>query len=170
MQQRGGKILMFTGTADPLVPYQDALNYYDRVVHDQERRSTDSDGKGQQQGLRTTRQFFRYFLVPGMAHCGDGPGLHDFGQQLQLQGPQDSDHDILTALIRWVEEGVAPDQIIASSYVDDLSGKGIRFQRPICPYPQFPKYVGGDQNSTSSYRCTAHPQDTVLAPAPRYLN
>ncbi len=170
MQHRGGKILMFTGTADPLVPFQDALNYYDRVVSDQQKRLPDAGGMGPQQGLTTTRQFFRYFLVPGMAHCGDGPGLHDFGQNLQLEVPQDSDHDILTALVRWVEEGVAPDQIIASSYVDDFSAKGIRFQRPICPYPKFPKYVGGDQNSASSYRCMAHPQDSVLVPASRYLN
>jgi feruloyl esterase len=170
MQQRGGKILMFTGTADPLVPYQDALNYYDRVVSDQENRLPEAGGMGAQQGLTKTRQFFRYFLVPGMAHCGGGPGLHDFGQNLQLEVPQDSDHDILTALARWVEEGVAPDEIIASSYVDDLSAKAIRFQRPICPYPQFPKYVGGDQNAASSYRCVAHPQDSVLIPASRYLN
>ncbi len=170
MQQRGGKILMFTGTADPLVPYQDALNYYDRVVSDQQKRLPDAGGMGPQQGLTTTRQFFRYFLVPGMAHCGGGPGLHDFGQNLQLEGPQDSDHDILTALVGWVEQGVAPEQIIASTYVDDIAAKGIRFQRPICPYPQFPKYVGGDQNSATSYRCIAHPQDSVAVPANRYIN
>jgi feruloyl esterase len=170
MQQRGGKILMFTGTADPLVPFQDAMNYYDRVVQDQQNRLPDAGGMGSQQGLNRTRQFFRYFLVPGMAHCGGGPGLHDFGQNLRLEVPQDSDHDILTALVRWVEEGVAPDKIIASTYVDDLSAKGIRFQRPICPYPQFPKYIGGDQNAASSYRCIAHPQDDVLVPANRYLN
>ncbi|MGB8478242.1 MAG: tannase/feruloyl esterase family alpha/beta hydrolase [Acidobacteriaceae bacterium] len=170
LQQRGGKILMFTGTADPLVPFQDALNYYDRVVQDQQKRLPDAGGMGPHQGLTMTRQFFRYFLVPGMAHCGGGPGLHDFGQSLQLEVPQDSDHDILTALVRWVEEGVAPEKIIASTYVDDLSAKGIRFQRPICPYPQFPKYISGDQNSASSYRCIAHPQDSVLVPASRYLN
>jgi feruloyl esterase len=170
MQQRGGKIMMFTGTADPLVPYQDALNYYDRVVQDQQSHLPDAGGMGPQRGLSTTRQFFRYFLVPGMAHCGGGPGLHDFGQNLQREVPQDSDHDILTALVRWVEEGVAPDEIIASTYMDDVSSKGIRLQRPICPYPQFPKYIGGDQNSASSYRCVAHPQDNVLVPASRYLN
>jgi feruloyl esterase len=170
MQQRGGKLLMFTGTADPLVPYQDALNYYDRVVRDQQSHLPDAGGMGPQRGLATTRQFFRYFLVPGMAHCGGGPGLHDFGQNLQLEVPRDSDHDILTALVRWVEEGVAPDKIIASTYVDDLTSKGTRLQRPICPYPQFPKYIGGDPNSASGYRCVAHPQDSVPVPANRYLN
>ncbi|MES2220073.1 MAG: tannase/feruloyl esterase family alpha/beta hydrolase, partial [Acidobacteriota bacterium] len=170
IQQRGGKILMFTGTADPLVPFQDALNYYDRVVSDQQRHLPDAGGMAAQQGLAKTRQFFRYFLVPGMAHCGQGPGLHDFGQGLQMEVPQDSDHDILTALVGWVEHGVPPEKIIASTYVDDRSEKGIRLQRPICPYPQFPKYIGGDQNFASSYRCIAHPQDSVPAPASRYLN
>jgi feruloyl esterase len=170
MQKLGGKILMFTGTADPLVPFQDALNYYDRVVQDQQDRLPDARGVGQQQGLTQTQEFFRYFLVPGMAHCGGGPGLHEFGQSLRLEVPQDRDHDILTSLIGWVEQGIAPDKIIASTYVDDNSAKGIRFQRPICPYPEFPKYIGGDQNSATSYRCTAHPQGDVLAPASKYLN
>ena len=170
MQRLSGKILMFTGTADPLVPFQDALNYYDRVVSDQQKRLPEAGVMRPQQGLATTRQFFRYFLVPGMAHCGGGPGLHDFGQNLQLDVPQDSDHDILTALVRWVEEGAAPEKIIASTYMDDSSAKGIKFQRPICSYPQLPKYVGGDRNSASSYRCIAHPQDNILVPASRYLN
>jgi feruloyl esterase len=170
LQQRGGKILMFTGTADPLVPFQDALNYYDRVVSDQQKRIPSAGDMATQQGLKTTREFFRYFLIPGMAHCGGGPGLHDFGQNLQLEVPHDSEHDVLGALVRWVEEGVPPDEIVASKYVDDVSAKGIRFQRPICPYPQFPNYIGGDQNSASSYRCIAHPQNGVLVPANRYLN
>jgi feruloyl esterase len=170
IQKRGGKILMFTGTADPLVPYQDALNYYERVVRTQQSQLPDAGGVESQRGLTQTQEFFRYFLVPGMAHCGGGPGLHDFGQGLRLQVPPDSDHDILTALVRWVEQGIAPDKIIASKYVDDDAMKGIRSQRPICPYPKFPKYIGGDQNSASGYRCVEHPRGDVLAPANRYLN
>ncbi len=170
MQKRGGKLLMFTGTADPLVPYPDALNYYERVVEAQQRQLPDAGGMGPQQGLKQTGKFFRYFLVPGMAHCGDGPGLHDFGQDLQQALPLDSEHDILTALVRWVEQGVAPDTIIATTFVDDVPAKGILFQRPICPYPKFPKYIGGDEKSASSYRCIDHPRGGVLVPANRYLN
>jgi len=167
LQKRGGKILMFTGTADPLVPFQDALNYYDRVVQDQQSRLPHSN---KQQALVKTQDFFRYFLVPGMSHCGAGPGLHDFGQGMQINGPLDSSHDLLTALVSWVEQGKAPDSLVASTYVDDKASKGIRFQRPICPYPEFPDYIGGDWKSASSYRCTAHPMGMVLAPAKRYLN
>ncbi|MGH9617373.1 MAG: tannase/feruloyl esterase family alpha/beta hydrolase [Acidobacteriaceae bacterium] len=170
MKKRGGRILMFTGTADPLVPYQDALNYYERAIQAQQSRLAATGGVAKRQALEETQEFFRYFLVPGMAHCGGGPGLHDFGQDLRLDLPQDSEHDILTALVAWVEQGIAPDKIVASTYVDDDPAKGIRLQRPICAYPKFPNYIGGDRKSASSYRCVDHPRDDVLVPAKRYLN
>jgi feruloyl esterase len=171
LKKRGGKILMFTGTADPLVPYQDALNYYDRVIQDQQSKLSKPNGDKQRQAVTETQSFFRYFLVPGMSHCAGGPGLRDFGQGLELDVPQDSNHDLLTALVGWVEEDKAPDSIIATRFADDDNvGKGIRFQRPICPYPEFPNYIGGDWKSSSSYRCTDHSLDSVLTPAKRYLN
>jgi len=170
LQKRGGKLLMFTGTADPLVPYQDALNYYDRVLENQQKTLAKSHNSDEQQALVETQDFFRYFLVPGMDHCNSGPGLHDFGQELKLNVPLDSSHDLLTALVGWVEEGKSPDSILATTYLDDKPEKGIEMQRPICPYPEFPDYIGGDWKSASSYRCTAHPMGMVLAPAKRYLN
>ena len=48
-------------------------------------------------GLEKTREFFRFFLAPGMGHCGGGPGPNQF--------------DHLTALEQWVEKGVAPDKL-----------------------------------------------------------
>ncbi len=170
LRNAGGKILMFTGTADPLVPYQDALNYYDRVIQYQQDKLAKQGKNGPQQALTRTQDFFRYFLVPGMAHCTGGPGLHEFGQGLWLHGPPDSQHDLLAALVDWVERGKAPESIIATTYVDDTPAKGIRLQRPICPYPKFPTYTAGDWKSASSYRCVDHPLDEVLKPAARYLN
>ncbi|GAB3336921.1 tannase/feruloyl esterase family alpha/beta hydrolase [Larkinella ripae] len=156
LKNRGGKVLMYAGTADPLVPYQDAVGYYERVI----------DAQG---GIRQTQDFFRFFLIPGMAHCGGGPGLNDCGQNLALNVPQDREHDVLTALIRWVEEGAAPDHFIATAFRDGLAEKGIRFQRPIYPYPKMPKYTKGDPNSPASYKGVAHPRRNVLKPAQRYL-
>jgi feruloyl esterase len=167
MRKRGGKILMFTGTADPLVPFQDTLNYYERVVR------AEQIGGGKERSSRAlarTQEFFRYFLVPGMGHCTAGPGLTDFGQMPTSVSVKDSDHDVLSALVKWVEQGVAPDKIIATAFVDGTPAKGIRLQRPICPYPKFPNYVGGDWKSPSSYRCTDHPRGEVLVPADKYLN
>ena len=151
-----GKILMYTGTADPLVPYQDALNYYERVVK-------------QQKSLRKTQDFFRFFLVPGMAHCGGGNGPNDCGQSLSLNVPQDSDHDMLTALVKWVEQGYAPEKLIATSFKYDSVKNEIMFQRPIFPYPKFPEYVKGDVKYPSSYKAVEHPRNGVLVPADKYL-
>jgi feruloyl esterase len=144
LKKLGGKIIMYTGTADPLVPYQDALNYYERVIN-------------KQQGLKETQSFFRYFLVPGMGHCAGGPGLNGFG------------HDILSDITDWVEHGKAPDQITARALNCCVVNGPARFQRPVYPYPKFPQYIGGDVNAASSYKGVDHVRGVTLKPANRYL-
>lgn len=154
--KRGGKLIMYTGTYDPLVPFQDAVNYYERVIEKQ--------GK-----LEKTQTFFRYFLIPGMAHCGGGPGLNDFGQNLPSDFPLDEERDILTALINWVEKGKAPQKMIVTSYNEGKREKGIRLRRPVFPYPEFPHYTGGDPVLPSSYKAETHERGKVLKPARKYL-
>jgi feruloyl esterase len=87
LKKRGGKLLMYTGWADPIVPPQDTAAYYEAVVK--------TIG-----GLEKTREFFRFFTAPGMGHCSGGPGPNQF--------------DALTALEQWVEKGIAPDKLIAT--------------------------------------------------------
>ena len=156
LKKLGGKLLMYSGTADPLVPYQDAVSYYERVIK-------------AQGGQRKTADFFRFFLIPGMAHCGGGPGLNDCGQNLGLSVNQDGSHDIMTALIQWVEKGTAPEKIIATAFNDGDSKKGVRFQRPVYPYPQLPAYVSGDVNSPDNYKSIVYKRRKVLVPAKKYL-
>jgi feruloyl esterase len=75
----------------------------------------------------------RLFMVPGMTHCGGGPALDDF--------------DPLAAIERWVEEGRAP---------EFLPARGKAFpgrEQPLCPYPQIARYVGGEPERVTSYRC-----------------
>jgi feruloyl esterase len=145
LKKLGGKIIMYTGTADPLVPYQDALNYYERVI-------------ARQHGLKQTKGFFRYYLIPGMGHCSGGPGLNGFG------------HDLLTDLVAWVEQQKAPEKLIATAFNCCVVNGPPRFQRPVFPYPKFPKYIGGDVNAASSYIGVNHPRNGVLKPANQYLN
>lgn len=154
-KEAGGKLIMYTGTADALVPCQDAINYYERVV--------------QRQGsLKRTQGFFRYFLIPGMGHCNGGSGMNDFGQNLHPVVKQDSEHDILLALVKWVEQGDAPEKIVASA-LNCCGTAGTRFQRPVYPYPKFPEYRNGDPNLPSSYKAVIHQRGGVLIPAERYL-
>ena len=90
-------------------------------------------------GGKATAKFARLFLVPGVNHGFRGPGAQPTG--------------LNEAIIRWVEEGKAPDKLIAEKR--DASGKVIR-TRPLFPYPQVAKFNGdGDPNDAASFVCTA---------------
>jgi feruloyl esterase len=156
LKRRGGKILMYTGTADQLVPYPDALAYYKRVIQDQG-------------SLEKTKEFFRYFLIPGMGHCAGGSGVNEIGQFLNPEVTHDAQHDILTALIRWVEKDIAPDSLIATNFNCCDTINRIHFQRPVFPWPDFPEYRGGNPDLPSSYKAKEHSSGTLLIPDLKYL-
>jgi len=81
------------------------------------------------------RDSVRLYLAPGVLHCGGGPGPDRF--------------DALTALESWVERGVAPTSLVATKQGSPLS-------RPICPYPDLPRYRGaGDPSDAASFECAA---------------
>jgi tannase/feruloyl esterase len=122
-KKRGGKLLMYTGWADPVVPPQDTVAYYDGVVKTMG-------------GLEKTREFYRFFLVPGMGHCSGGPGPNQF--------------DRLAALEQWVEKGVAPEKLVATH---STNGKVDR-TRPLCLYPQVARWKGtGSTDDAANFMC-----------------
>jgi len=165
-EQAGGKLLMFGGTADTLVPFPDALNYYERVVAAVKTRSRSTGEPMVADSLESAQKFFRYFLAPGMGHCGGGPGITDFGQAMSATQTNDVDHDILTALLAWKESGRVPEQFAGRTYVDDR----ISMERPVCAYPKFPDYVAGDSHLASSFSCRVHERGGVAQPSQVYLN
>ena len=134
---------MYSGWADPIGPPLDAIDYYTRVV-------TVIGGQ------RQTNSFFRLFMVPGMAHCGGGPGPNLFGgfgppSSASKHLPIDPEHDVLSAVTRWVEKDVAPDHIIASH----VKGDRVDRTRPLCPYPSVARWSGsGDSNDAANFACT----------------
>jgi feruloyl esterase len=141
---RGGKLIMYNGLADALVQAGNAIEYYEAVL----KASPDS------------QSFTRLYLAPGMGHCSSGPGPNAFGGTRYLNAGQpnppvlDAEHDIVAAIMAWVEEGKAPDSIIATKFTDDDPSKGIAMQRPLCPYPQEAKYEGsGDPNDAANFTC-----------------
>jgi feruloyl esterase len=109
-------------------------------------------------GEEKAKPFARLFMVPGMGHCafGTGPNRFDSAAFGGLQPPTaDPEHDIFTALSHWVEDGRAPDQVIATKFVDGDAAKGVEMQRPLCPYPQRAWYKGeGDTNAAASFVCS----------------
>jgi feruloyl esterase len=111
------------------VPPGSSIAYFESV---QARMAPNGGGTG---------DFYRLFMAPGMAHCGDGIGATDF-------------HDTLVvALDRWVEEGVAPDRLIATGTVPEDPAR-TTMTRPVCPYPQVLEYKGrGDTNNAANFVC-----------------
>ena len=127
-RSRGGKLLMWHGWADPIVPPTGSIDYYEAVEH-------------KVGGRDATQDFLRLFMIPGMDHCGilEGPGIRGNGI------------DPLTALEKWVEQGEPPVELMTTKR--DTAGV-VLWERPVCPYPQYAKYKGqGDVNTASSFEC-----------------
>jgi feruloyl esterase len=153
-KSHGGKLLLWHGFADPEVPTLNTIAYYERLVTSETRGGRHDDGK-RKEGLQRTQKFARLFLAPGVAHCSGGPGPDNFG-------------DVISRLVQWVEQGVAPDQIVASKIVNGVT----TFTRPLCPYPALPRYSGvGDPTKASSFACVDDSdRDDNQPPALKYLN
>jgi len=111
-RDHGGKILILHGLADQLIPAAGTVDYFERV----EQRMG---------GETNTEKFARLFLIPGVDHGFHGAGATPTG--------------LNEAIVRWVEEDQAPDQLPAEKR--DAGGKVIR-TRPLFPYPQVAKYKG----------------------------
>ncbi len=122
---KGGKMIMYQGWADPAVTPLRTIEYYESVIKEMG-------------GLEETKRFFRFYMVPGMAHCNIPPGV----------GPDQ--FDLLTPLENWVEKGIAPEQIVASQ--TDKEGHVTR-TRPLYPYPHVSAYKGtGDVNDSANFK------------------
>ena len=80
-------------------------------------------------------QFFRFFRISGMVHCSSGPGAWAFvrgGGDTAAGVPFDRVNNLLTALVAWVEHGLAPDTLEGTQFVNDTVGLGVAFQRRHC--------------------------------------
>lgn len=134
LRERGAKLLVLHGNADPVFSVDDTAAWYDglRAEH----------GRG-------TADFARFFRVPGMGHVRGGPATDQF--------------DALSALVAWVEQGRTPDRLIASARGAGNPG-GVNPEvpadwsatrtRPLCPYPQVARYTGsGSIESAESFTC-----------------
>jgi feruloyl esterase len=106
-------------------------------------------------GSPETGSFVRLYMVPGMQHCGGGPGPNLFGQSGAAK-PGDAEHDISTALADWVENGIAPGPVVAVKYAKDNPGNPVEMTRPLCPYPQVARYKGsGDPKDAANFTCAS---------------
>jgi feruloyl esterase len=120
--ERGGKLIQYHGWSDPQISPGNSTQYYERVVA--------------AVGSALAERSYRLFMAPGMAHCGGGEGPNRF--------------DMVAALERWVEQGVAPDRIIAARVAQGR----VERTRPLCPYPQVASYLGSaSTDDAASFAC-----------------
>jgi feruloyl esterase len=150
---RGGKLIHYHGLADGLIPASSSTHFYKQVL-------ATLIPKGV-----SVSDFYKLYLIPGMQHCGgsvgDAPWYINGGGQGFMLGPTvhgvpgfgDKRHDVLMALMEWVERGVAPGEIVATKFAGDRVEDGVRRQRVVCPYPGQAMYVGGDQDEARSWEC-----------------
>ena len=133
----GGKLIQYHGFSDPEVPPKTSIKYFESARNFPGRSTGASAVEGSQE---KTDEYYRLFMVPGMNHCSGGPGANVF--------------DMLTPLVQWVEQNIAPDSVIATHYVKNMPAQGVAFTRPLCPYPQEAVYKGsGDTNDAASFAC-----------------
>ncbi len=136
---RGGKLILYHGWDDPAIPAMNTVDYYQEVIAKLGRTNTDS--------------FARLYMLPGVQHCGGGPGASNIGQSATWTAA-DPQHNIRIALENWVEKGTVPGAIIATKTADDDPQSSVLMTRPLCPYPEAAKYKGsGDPNKAESFVC-----------------
>ena len=120
-RNRGGKIIYWTGWSDLALTPIGTIHYYEQL------EETDS----------SEQDYASLYMLPGVLHCSNGPGPDRV--------------DWVEAIRSWVEEGQAPQRLVASKV--DSAGDTI-MTRPICPYPKEAVYDGsGDPNLESSFNC-----------------
>jgi pimeloyl-ACP methyl ester carboxylesterase len=118
----GGKLIFWHGVSDPWFSALDTIDYYERM--------TKANG-----GPEQVRTWSRLFLSPGMGHCSGGPATLDA-------------FDALTAIVDWVEKGVAPTSLTATGRA--FPGRS----RPLCAYPLHAHYKGqGNPEDATNFEC-----------------
>jgi hypothetical protein len=122
LKAAGAKLIVYHGATDTSDPPAPVIDYYETV-------------EKTMGGRKSTQDFFRLFLIPGMNHCVGGPGALDV--------------DWIQVLEDWVEKGKAPD-VIVGAHAGAPSSPG--FTRPLYPFPAYAKYKGrGDVSQAANF-------------------
>ena len=144
-KSRGGKMILYHGLADGLVPTKGTELYYNRTI-----RHFGGD-LGSLKNLRNTTSFFKFFQIPGMQHCWASPptvnapwnigGAFQAGVMgsgfYSVPGFEGKErYDALLALRKWVEEGKEVKELVATSWREGLNvSSGVKRQRKVCAWP-----------------------------------
>lgn len=125
---RGGKVLLWTGTSDWLISANNATAYYQSVV-------------ANSGGTAAADEFIEYYTAPSVQHCLGGTGA----DLVDLAGP----------MFNWLEKGIKPSSTTIIASHRGAAAGAAPVTRPLCQYPKYPKYLGGDPNVAASFACSA---------------
>ena len=135
----GGKMITVVGTNDQLIMPRGVINYYRVMAARYAEGSANSAKADPLDRFKGVQKFYRLFHAPGVGHCGLPVFNHGFSLGPWPQGGAD-----FNAVINWVENGVAPDQVPGSG-----NGSSGPLTRPLCPYPQTAVYNGPPGSATA---------------------
>ncbi|WP_187276577.1 tannase/feruloyl esterase family alpha/beta hydrolase [Parahaliea maris] len=130
LHEGGGKLILWNGLQDTSVSPLDTIAYFNAV--------------SKSIGSKVAEETVELFLAPGVGHCWGGTGADEV--------------DLMAALDRWVEHGIAPSQqqLVARKAGSEDEEK---LSRPLCKYPRFASYVGeGDPADASNFTCEMPPR------------
>lgn len=130
LKSLGKKIIHYDGWADQATgPYQ-SVEYYENVID--------------LMGWKNTKDFYKLYMIPGVAHCGGGAGCFDGGGDLD---------QLFSGLVDWVEKGIEPKVFIGHRGANEALGWKAR-TRPLCPYPEVARYLGrGSMDDAQNFVC-----------------
>lgn len=132
-RNRGGKLLSYHGLSDTLIMPQGTINYYNRVA-------------AQMGGIPATQSFYRFYLVPAMAH-----NFANGTANPNANPPLPTNDQLYRLLTDWVENSNAPGTITATAAATASTAAK---SRPLCLYPLKATYTSGDPNQAASYTCS----------------
>jgi hypothetical protein len=143
-QRRGGRLLAYHGQQDNQITSFNTPRFYHHLMRGMRYAYADMDA------------FFRFFRVSGMNHCNGGPGAWVLGQGGGAPAagiPFDGAHNVLAAIVEWVEKGEPPESLTGTKFVDDDVEKGVAFERRHCLFPRRNTLVGEDATDPDSWEC-----------------
>ncbi|THU95601.1 tannase and feruloyl esterase [Dendrothele bispora CBS 962.96] len=148
--KRNGKLLTYHGQSDTRITPKNSERYYEHVSKTMNLSNSALD------------DFYRFFRISGMGHCSGGNGAWEIGQTFlgaasNISFDSDSmdpERNVLMAMVRWVEEDVAPDTLLGTKFLNDTAKSGVQFSRKHCRYPFSNTYDGfGDSTRPESWQC-----------------
>ncbi|KAK1599287.1 tannase and feruloyl esterase [Colletotrichum navitas] len=143
-QQRGGKILHYHGLVDGIISSENSPRYYEHVSQTMGQTPAELD------------DFYRFFRISGMAHCSGGPGAVNIGNQAKNLASYDPEENVLMAMVRWVEEGIAPEHITGTAFVNNTRSAGVDYKRKHCRWPTRNVFNGkGSYKDENNWECVA---------------